>query len=206
MSEQPSKEAGEREPESTRRSWLKIATSKFYKVLVDLGPIATLAAILLTNYHSFRAYQLSKESTRAWLYPGDVSLLPGEPTQLQMFFNNAGIMPAQILQRGGEILLPQDPSYRVHEYEGSTHPASGIVEKGKSIGFVNTLGTLVGGPDHTPVRSMDQLLNTIRAAKQSIYFHGRLQYFDGIETRWLPYCKVLTADFGWQDCSFLSSP
>jgi len=209
MTEQAPKASDTNHPECPRRSLFRIVFAKVYKFLVDLGPIATLIAILLTNYHNCRSYQFSKEGTRAWLHVRDVTLVFGEANKIQMFFANAGSRPAHVLRHAGRIFLPRpdDLSFHIGEYEGPTTQVDAMIDKGSSLGFAVPFPSLANlGDNYKPVESFQQLLDLLRHYKQSIYLHGKLQYFDGVETYWIPYCKVLTADAGWQTCPDTVSP
>ena len=76
------------------------------------------------------------------------------------------------------------------------------VERGKSltVGF-GFNATMANTRDNRPIGSTDELLAIEKETKQRVYFHGKLEYSDGVQTYWLNYCKLLTEGMGWQTCA-----
>jgi hypothetical protein len=186
----------------SRRGFL----TKFYDLIVKLGPIATLVAILSTNYYNSRGYEIAKEGNRAWLYASDVALQVGDVSKLELVISNAGSRPARVLQYGGELYVSDDQSPDMAEYSGSTWQVDETIEKGKSLVFFFTLGSVTFTKDQRLLISISDLPAYLRESKQRMYFRGRLQYFDGILTDWYPYCKMVSGNGSWQSCPKMSSP
>jgi hypothetical protein len=178
-----------------------------YKVLVDVGPIATLLAIVLTNYYSYKNLQLSRSVNRAELVPRDVLLYPLPSWKLGLVVVNAGSRPAHLLEHGscvyilGEDVPPQD----AERIDCPTNPYTTVVDKAITLITVPLEdGEYKSLADHT--RTLDELRHFLAGQKQKLVIRGKLRYFDGFEPQWMPYCKVLSANVEWQDCSLWVAP
>jgi hypothetical protein len=174
-----------------------------YRVLVEIGPIATLLAIILTNYHSCRNYELTKESNRALLYARDVLRYPQDPKRFGLVIVNAGPKPAHIVKHKSFLgtVAEDKPIPDIESLDSPIVPMDEIIDKA-----LPTTIDFYTGEYCKPVADQDQLYSILTENRLRMFILGKLQYFDGHDEYWLRYCKVLSSRAGWQTCPISAKP
>lgn len=185
-----------------RSSWPTRIGSRVYKLLVDLGPIATLVAIILTNWHSCRNYAIGKDSSRAILYVRDILFLPDEDSrdvvsQVGVVVMNAGPRPAHVVKHKSYFFIIPVGGPRPDVGETAVEDTDETVDREHPLTFSMPIPDRLSGPGITTTKELLQVLN--RQGLQ-LYIAGRMKYFDGMDEYSLNWCKYLSGSAKWDTC------
>jgi len=174
-----------------------------YRQLVDLGPVAVLLSILLTNWQSCRAYSLNRDSARPQLFVRDfvTASSPGEPMRLLLVLDNAGMRPARLLAHKWDAsFIPIDQTPRTMDLpDERSRPVNMVIPQNqpKMIRYPVTFEATDGSP---PLETKPQLLEYLRQRREQLVTYGEVHYRDDYGDYWMPFCETLAPPFEWQNC------